>query len=178
MRSTKRIKYLTVGAMLSALSVVFLSLGSLVEVLDLTAAILASLLCVYAVIELGGGYPWLIWLVTSILSLLLLPVKTPALFYALFAGVYPILKEKTERMRRLPCFLVKAVILHVSLGLILLTLKLFIPTALETYGLWWMPWVLYLLCLACFWLYDVALTRMITFYMFRLRHRFGLGREK
>ncbi len=178
MRSAKRIKYLTVGAMLSALGVVFLSLGSLIEVLDLTSAILASLLCVYAVIELGRGYPWLIWLVTSILSLLLLPVKTPALFYALFAGVYPILKEKAERLGHLPCFLIKAVILHISLGLIFLTLKLFIPSSLESYGLWWLPLILYLLCLACFWLYDIALTRMITFYMFRLRRRFGMRREK
>ena len=174
MRSTKRIKYLTVGAMLSALGVVFLALGSFLEVLDLTAAILASLLCAYAVIEMGRGYPWLIWLVTSILSLLLLPVKTPALFYAFFAGAYPILKEKTERLGRLPCVLLKLVILHASLGLILLTLKLFLPSSLDSYGLWWMPLLLYLLCLACFWLYDLALTRIITLYLFRFQRRFGL----
>ena len=98
-RIRKRTKYLTVSAMLCALSVIILSLGSLIEVLDITTAVLASLLCIYAVIEMGGAYPWLIWPVTSILALLLLPQKTPALFYALFAGFYPILKEKLEKLK-------------------------------------------------------------------------------
>ena len=85
-RIQKRTKYLTVSAMLSALGVVLLGIGALVEVLDVTTAIAASFLIIYAVIELGGVYPWLIWLVTSSLALILLPQKTPALFYALFAG--------------------------------------------------------------------------------------------
>ena len=98
-RIRKRTKYLTVSAMLSALGVIFLALGAFIEVLDITTAVLASMLCIYAVIEMSGAYPWGIWVVTSILSLLLLPIKTPALFYALFAGFYPILKEKLERLR-------------------------------------------------------------------------------
>ena len=78
-RIRKRTKYLTVCAMLCALSVIILSLGSLIEVLDISVAVFASLLCIYAVIEIGGAYPWLVWLVTSVLALLLLPQKTPAL---------------------------------------------------------------------------------------------------
>ena len=78
-RIRKQTKYLTVSAMLAALGVVLLSLGAMVEVLDISVAVLASLLTVYAVIEMGGAYPWLIWLVTSVLSLLLLPQKTPVI---------------------------------------------------------------------------------------------------
>jgi hypothetical protein len=44
--------------MLSALGVVLLYIGSLVEALDLSAAVLASLACIIAVIEYGKGAPW------------------------------------------------------------------------------------------------------------------------
>ena len=93
----KQVKYLTVSAMLAALGVILLSLGALVEVLDISVAVIASLLVVYAVIEMGGAYPWMIWLVTSIVGYLLMP-KTPVLFFALFFGFSPIVKEKAERL--------------------------------------------------------------------------------
>ena len=84
---------MTVCAMLSALGVVLLLIGSFVEVMDLSAAAIASLLCVFAVIEYGGASPWLIFAVTSVLSMVLLPTKTPALMYLAFFGYYPIIKE-------------------------------------------------------------------------------------
>ena len=168
--SHDRIKHLTLGAMLSALGTVLLALGSFIEVLDLSVAVLASLLCVFAVIELPPAYPWLIWLVTSTASLLLLPQKTPAMFYALFAGFYPILKQKLERLRRLPQYLLKLLTLHVSLGAFYLLLRIFLPAELE--GGPWMLLGLYLLSLVAFFLYDVALTRLITLYLYRLRDRF------
>ncbi len=174
MRVRKQTKYLTVSAMLCALGVILLSLGSLVDVLDITMAVLASLFCVYAVIEIGSSYPWLIWLVTSLLSLLLLPMKTPALFYALFAGFYPILKEKLEKRSRPVSWVLKLVVFHVSLGVIVLVLRLFFPATLDMGRIQWMPLVLYLSCVACFVLYDYALSHMITFYLVKLRHRFRI----
>ncbi len=173
-RSNQRLKYITVSAMLCALGVVLMSVGALVEVLDLSTAVLASMLCVYAVIEIGGAYPWLIWLVTSTLALLLLPIKTPAIFYALFAGFYPILKEKLEKLSRPVGWLLKLVVFHLSLGVLFLIFKLFIPAALEDLGVWWLLAALYAMAVTCFVLYDVALTRLITFYLFRLRKHFRI----
>ncbi len=174
-RIRKETKYLTVSAILCALGVVLLMLGSLISVLDISVAVIASLLCVYAVIEMGGAYPWLIWVVTSILSILLLPQKTPALFYALFAGFYPILKEKLEKLRRPITLLLKLIVFHLSLALIVLVGTLFFPGFLGTTpGAWWFFAVLYLMCLVCFLLYDFALSRLITFYLIRLRNRFRI----
>ena len=173
-RIRKRTKYLTVSAMLSALGVIFLALGAFIEVLDITTAVLASMLCIYAVIEMGGAYPWGIWVVTSILSLLLLPIKTPALFYALFAGFYPILKEKLERLKRPLAFVLKLAVFHLSLGAIVLLLRLFFPEQLDWGGMQWLPIAMYVLCVAVFLLYDLALTRVITFYLIRLRQRFRI----
>lgn len=173
-RIHRRTKYLTVSAMLSALGVVILSLGALVDVLDITTAVVASFLIIYAVIEMGGAYPWLIWLVTSCLSLLLLPQKTPALFYALFAGFYPILKEKLERLRDLIAYPLKLLVFHLSLGGIVVTVRLFFPSLLESGAAWWMPLLLYFAALLCFLIYDLALTRLISYYLIKLQRRFHI----
>ncbi len=173
-RIRKKTKYLTISAMLCALGVVFLALGSLIEVLDITVAVFVSLLGVYAVIEMGGTYPWLIWIVTSLLSLLLLPQKTPAIFYALFAGFYPILKEKLEKRSRPVCLVCKLAAAHLSLGAIYLVFRIFLPDQLDMGELWWFPLLLYVMYIACFLLYDYALTQLITFYLVRLRARFRI----
>lgn len=160
--------------MLSALGVVMLGLGSLVEVLDLTFAVIASLLTVYAVIEIGGIYPWMIWIVTSIIAFLLLPLKTPVLFYALLSGYYPILKQKIERkMARLPAWVLKLCILSVSIGAIWGVMKLFLPELLEGPGDWIATATL-VLAVVAFVLYDFALTKLITFYFVRLQKRFKI----
>lgn len=173
-KSSQQIKQITVSAMLSALGVIIMAVGAFVEVLDLSTAVLASMLCIFAVIEIKGSYPWLIWLSTSVLSLILLPIKTPAVFYAMFFGFYPILKEKLERLPQILSWILKLVIFHACLALIWGVFKLFLPVALEEMGGGWMLASLYALALVCFVLYDIALTRLITFYIFRLRGRFRM----
>ena len=173
-RIRKRTKYITISAMLSALGVVLLAIGATVDVLDVTAAVFASLLCIYAVIEIGGAYPWLIWLSTSVLGLLLLPIKTPALFYALFAGFYPIVKEKLEKQKPPLALLCKLGVFHLSLAGIVAVFLLFFPADALLENTTWLPFVLYGMSLVVFFLYDVALTRLISFYLIRLRHRFRI----
>ena len=173
-KSSQQIKQITVSAMLSALGVILLAVGAFVEVLDLSTAVLASMLCIYAVIEIKGSYPWMVWLVTSILGLILLPIKTPAVFYAMFFGFYPILKEKLERLSRILSWILKLAAFHACIALMWGVFKLFLPVALEEMGGGWMLASLYALGLVCFVLYDIALTRLITFYLFRLRGRFRI----
>ena len=170
-----KIKHLTVSAMLCALGVVILGLGAVVEVLDISVAVIASLLVTYAVIEIGGPYPWLIWLVTSITALLLLPLKTPVLFYALLAGFYPILKQKIERrMARLPAWLLKFGVLALSLVLIWATAWLFAPTLLETSGGWIMIAATLVLGILAFVLYDFCLSKLIIAYFAKWQKRFKI----
>ena len=170
--SKKRTKYLTVCAMLSALGVVFLGLGSLIESIDLTCAALASILCIYAVIEIGGAYPWMIWAVTSLLSLILLPQKSPAAFY-LFIGFYPILKARLEKLPRIVCIILKLVIFHAIIVLSWLVIRIFFPADAQ-FQLGWILLSGYALCLVVFLLYDYCLTLLVTVYLRRWRKRLGL----
>jgi len=172
MSTRKNTKRLTVSAMLSALSVTLLYLGSFIEVLDLSMAVLASLFTVVMVIEYGKGAPWSVFLVTSALSLILLPQKLPALMYALFFGYYPIIKEYVEKMRsRLLSWTVKVAIFAFATALLLLLAKLFVPDVDAPIGTF-MTVAYVVLSAIMLVLYDLALTRMISFYIIRLRHRF------
>ena len=162
---------MTAAAVLVALGVVLLALGAFVEVLDLSMAAIASLCVVFAVIELRGKYPYLVYFGISVLSVLLLPVKAPALFFALFAGYYPIVKSRLEgRFSRLTSWVFKFLIFEAALCLIMLAfVKLFL-----LFEVAWQPWHLAVFPLGAvvFWLYDVALTRLIAAYLYRLHRRF------
>ena len=172
--SRQEIRRLTLSALLCALGVLILALGSLFEVVDLTVAVLASFLCVWAVIELGGVYPWMVWAVTSVVALLLLPLKTPALFYAIAFGFYPIVKEKAEKRSTVISWVIKLVTLHVSLALSVLGLWLLTPALFEGTLQILLLIGFYVACLVLFVIYDVALTRVITLYLVRFRHRFRI----
>ena len=167
-KSTKR---LTLCAVLTARGVVVLSLGSLLEVLDLSAAALAGMLVVIVVIEVGGPWPWLVWAATGFISLLL-PLKTAAVFYLIFAGYYPILKEKIEKLRsRLLRWAIKLFFMNAALTLVILVTSyvLTLPDA----ALDW-TWLLYLLGNIAFVLFDIAMTRLITLYLLRWRRKLGI----
>ncbi len=157
--------------MMSALGVAILYLGSFIEVLDISMAVLASLICAIIVIEYGGAASFAIWGVTSILSLLLLPQKFPALIYAIFFGYYPIIKEGLERIKsRIVQWVIKLLIFNAAALLLLLASKLFVVEVPEGFA---MEIIFFALSNLMLILYDVALTRIISYYIFRLRKRFS-----
>lgn len=166
----KKTRRLAICAILSALGVVILYLGALVEVLGLSVAAIASLLCVLAVLEMGGAWPWLIYFVVAILSLVLLPVKSAAVIFALFAGYYPILKAYYERLRPIVSWILKMVNFNVALAVLLWLSLLFTPEAVAPI----LVVAMVFLGNAFFVLYDIALTRLISMYLRKLRGRLGI----
>lgn len=168
-----KIKQLTVCASLAALGVVLLSIGPLIDVLDASLAVLASILCIVAVIEYGKAAPWLVFAVTAVLSLVLMPQNSAALMYLLFFGYYPILKEKLERLPKVLSWVLKELIFNVAMVICIVAIKLLLfPTATVTV---WTYAILAVLCEVVFLLYDVALTRLISFYVYKIRGRFKFG---
>ena len=95
---SERTKKLTLGAILASMGVVLLTVGAFIEVLDLSMAALASFFCIFAVIEMGKGYPIMIYLVTGILAVLIMPQSLSGWIYLLFFGYYPIVKERFEKL--------------------------------------------------------------------------------
>ena len=161
---------LAVSAVLSALGVVLLWGGAAFQVMDLAMAAIASFLVVFAVIEIRGAYPFLICAVTAVLSLLLLPIKTPALAYAAFFGYYPIVKAALERrLRAALAWVVKVVAFALGgAAALLVAAKVLLMDLSALYADWW----IILLAAPVFVLYDVGLTRVISAYLCRWRGRF------
>ena len=168
-RRRKATRQLTVAAILVALGVVLLLLGTLVEVLDISAAAISSLLVVLAVIELKGKYPYLVYAATALLALLLIPGNA-AVMYLLFAGYYPILKEKLEgHLSRPVAWVLKLAIFAVGcLAVFFVTVKLLLVS--YTFATWHLLAIP--LLAVVFVLYDVAMTRLITAYFVRWRRHF------
>lgn len=179
---SQKTKKMTVSALLAAMGVALLFIGSLIETLDLSMAALASFFCIFAVIEIGGAYPWLLYSVTGVLSVVLMPHSMGGWFYLLFFGYYPILKEKIEKLNRVVSWIVKIALMNIAL-IICIALASFVfygGNMLETlysmfgaegWGIYAIIGV-YLLVNVVFVVYDVALTRLITLYFVKLRHRF------
>jgi len=155
---------------MAALCVVFLFLGSVITVLDLSFAAMSSIVIVLAVIELGGSYPWLIWAVVSILSLLLLPDKFGAVTFLVFAGYYPIIKKHIEGLHSLVIqWILKLIVFNAAITLII-AVSVFIlklPTDEIGFGI-----IVYGLCNITFIIFDIALTKLIALYLFRFRNKF------
>ena len=172
-KTRARTRRLALSAMLCALGVVILYLGALVEVLDLSLAAVASLITVFAVIELGGWWHWLIFGVTGTLALLVLPQKFGAAVYVLFAGWFPIAKRWAER--RLPkglAFAVKLAAFNLSLLAAYGVTRAFgVPVMLDT-----AVYVAVGFLELTYLLYDLVLTRMITLYVYRWREKLKIHR--
>ena len=164
------IKRLTFCAMLVALGVIFLGIGALIEVLDISMAVIASICVIIPMIEYGKGTPWMVYAAISVLSLLLLPNKFPAALFALFAGFYPILKEKLERKNTVIRWILKELIFNISLAIIvLLYFFLFFKGTVQVP---WMIAVAIVFSELVFILYDKAISKLITIYVMEFRHRF------
>lgn len=167
MRTAKK---LALSAVFCALGVVILYLGALTGVLDLSACAMTCFLGVILVLEYGGAWPWMTYLATGILALLLLPDKNAALLYISLAGPYPMIKQALERTR-LPNAVVwvcKIVIFNLALAVV--EAVSFFILNIDIEGIW-LEVLLFAVGNVAFVLLDIVLTRFIVIYRVRLRKK-------
>ena len=181
---SEKTKKLTLSATLAAMGVVLLIIGGLIEVLDLSMAALASFFCIFAVIEMGRGYPWMVFVVTGVLSVVLMPQGLGGWLYLIFFGYYPILKEKIEKLYMPLAWFMKLVIfnLAVTLYAVMCYFMFFgqlealfsevtsLLSGIESGAI--IIAAIYLVLNIVFVVYDVALTNLITLYLVKLRKKF------
>ena len=113
MKNTKKI---AIASLCGSLGVIGLYLGVILNVLDMTAALLSSMLVLFCVLELGYGYAFAVYAIISVLSLLLLPNPSPAwMFIALF-GYIPITKFLLEKYLKKLAWIPKILFFTASSG--------------------------------------------------------------
>ena len=164
--------------MLVALGTMFMVIGAVIEVMDLTAVAFASLLVTFAYIELGSPYTYLVWLCTSLATFLLYPGSLMWLMYLLIFGIYPILKGYIERAPRTLWWLIKIAFGNLAFTLLFLGTEFVIGVPFfESETIFGMPplavkVVLWLMMNVMFVMYDRFITVMARYYFAKLRDRF------
>lgn len=160
-----RTKKLAASAILSALSVVLMYLACMTS-LDLTLVVASSFAVVFAVIEFGGKYPFLIYAVTGALALAVVPNKSTALIYVMIVGYYPMAKAAFERKHYVVAWLLKLSLFNTAMLLTILMAKYILH--LPDTGLGF-DVITVLLGNAAFVLYDIAASKLILLYFVKLR---------
>ena len=124
------------------------------------------------VIEFSTGFAGLVYVAVSIISILILGNKEPAIMYAVFFGYYPILKSILEKhLKGLICWIVKYVIFNAAMVLsYFIVTKIFLISFedVESFGKLALP-LLLLAGNVLFAMYDVVLTRLVSIYLYRWR---------
>ena len=155
--------------MMSALSVVLLLLGSLLNILDLTAAVAASILLLIARQEMGYKAA-AIYLVTIAISVIIPTTFVAAIEYAIIAA-YPIFKPEIDRRNMVTKWVLKVIYFVLASGGIFLVSRLLVAEAPL-----YMDVLLACGCLVIFFIYDILLFRFSMYYGFRLRHKLRIDR--
>ena len=104
-----------VSGVMSALSVALLALASVMWILDYTSPIICGLLLIIIVESFGKKTAFTVFAAVCVLSIILLPSKGAALFYATFCGYYPIIRKDIDKIKsRIIRIIIKFVIFNIG----------------------------------------------------------------
>ena len=173
MRKTESQKIALCGV-LGALSVVLLLVGNILQIGTSAAPMLACFLLIPVLEEYGARYAVMLYAVVSVLSVILVPDKELALFYALVLGYYPALRVRLDGIcssvlrwaAKFACFNGATVAMYAFLIVVIAPPELVAEFAQEGIA---MLAVLLALGNLSFWLFDRALISMTRLYRLRIR---------
>ena len=165
------VKSLTRSALSAAAGVVILYLCCILPWGRLALLCASTIGVIFVRLSCSDGWAWCCFGVTSLLGMLLLPTKTPALAYTLFLGYYPLIRLRTERIAgKAARIALRLAVFNAAAAMIWLAFRAVFDDLAGGFG---MP--LYLLWLAAngvFLIYDYALGQMMLYYVRNLSGRF------
>ena len=169
------------GAMVTALSVVIL-IPSAMQVFVYTLPAMAGMLTMFAVVEIDKKWAIGSYVATSLIGLLFVANKEAVMYYVAFFGYYPVVKAILEsKLPRVLEYILKFLIFNFSIvlsGIVLV--KLFGMPYNDLLGIddesafftrYALP-IMLGMGNVVFVLYDVALTRLLTAYIYVWQKRF------
>jgi len=151
---------------MTACSVVLLYLASLLPVQRLGIVAISSLFGIAAVIEAGLAADVFVFIGSSLVGWLVVPDKSVILIYTLFLGYYPIVKSLAEKLGKPAAqWCIKLAVFNAALSAawFLFSSLVFAP-GIHKLG----TAVVFIAGNAAFILYDIGLTKLISFYIVRI----------
>lgn len=168
MRERKRTHAVAFCGIMSAMCVVLMYFGSVIDVLDYSVAALCGILTTLVIVEFGDRAGISVWITSSVLALILLPSKFSSLLFVAFCGWYSLVKKVLERLSRVLCILLKFLIFNAVLTVIyIITVKVITVETLTPI----LTVAVFLLSNIVFVIYDVLLTKIIFLYVNLWRKR-------
>lgn len=163
------------GGIASALCLLLMLL-TIIPIATYTMPALAGMVLIVVVIENGYSTAWMVYAAVGFLSLFICPDKEAAMLFVGFFGFYPILKGKLEKIHpRVLEYVVKFLIFNAAmiLNYVIIIFLFGIQDVLEEVGPMGQYSVLLLLGLGniVFFVYDLALSRIIMAYKYVLRKK-------
>lgn len=156
-------------AILGALALVLVYLGSIAPTGSWGIVAAAGLLPGLAVISVGLKAGLLCWAGVSLLAFLLVPDKFCVLLFGALFGLYPVVKSLVEGLRRKPLeYLLKLAFFNAAFTLVYLTMAGALAASLPE-ALGGSVWVLYGAANVVFLLYDYGFSRLIGLYIARVQ---------
>lgn len=164
------------GGICAALMLALLFLLSIFPSATIAAPAVASVVMLFAVLELGKGWAFGVYTAASILAVLLIPSKEAAVLFAVFFGYYPILKAILEKRihNRALDWIIKIVLFLVVMSISYFLMIRFMGIEFEEidrYGKAAVPLLLAFGAVA-FVGYDFCLTLFVGEYLRRWQKRF------
>ena len=182
-QTARKTKRLALCAVLCALGVVILGFGAILEVMDITTTMLASLLLLPIMLCYGNGYAFMTYAVTGLLSVILMPFSFAPWMYLGLAGYYPMVKAKFDRLPKLISILLKAILVLVALSAYFVAFYFLMMQGAgslsDAFTLAfgdkgdpsWMGWVAVALAYIAFFAYDLLIDRLLVLYRYRWQAR-------
>lgn len=161
----------SLGGIVTALSVVLMLLTTVIPFGTYAFPAFAGMLLVAVVIELNCAWAFSVYFVVSVLSFLLLSDKEAALYYAVFLGFYPIVKNFIERIKsRVLQYVLKFSAFNVCmvLAFYLSVFVLSIPKESFSINGHYLPLVFLALGNVAFIIYDFCVTKVVTIYLLKI----------
>ena len=175
MKNLNKSSKTALGGIIAAVSVVLMFLTSVIPTLTYAVPAAAGLLLLIMVIEIDKKWATIVYVAVGILSALLIADKEAATMYIAFFGYYPIIKQPIEKhLNKYLCWIVKMIIFNASIIASYLLLIYVFNLSLDDFGEFTKIGliVLYIVFNVVFVIYDIALTRLITAYIYKWQKHF------
>lgn len=154
-------KDIAIGGIMVAISVMTLYLTAVIPINTLAILTLASCLIPITIIRSKIKTAIFVYISTTIIGFFIVPLNY-VIMYALFFGIYGIIKFFIEKINRLPLeIILKVIFFNVILSLSLVVMNNFIGDISINLPIW----LFFIIAQVVFLIYDYALTIIITFYI-------------
>jgi hypothetical protein len=162
----KSARTVAIGGVFLALSVVFLFLATIIPGIELTLFTLSSFFVAFMIIETSIQGGWIFYLASYLIAYIIIPNKGAIIPFAIFFGLYPVIKYYIESFKRIPFpieIIIKLVLFNVIFGAGVILFKQLFLNAVQ------IPDVAFPIIIigaqVFFLVYDYLLTLAVGFYL-------------